>query len=124
MCLRGASATEKLLSEKSNADVRVFVVWERVRFIDFAAPSTATLARISDPRVSQYWDKDRLVSHLMGEHDDSGIVWDNISVFAPGTLWKDSLPQPTYSEAPVARVIDGAKNSIENMLAAARPAGK
>lgn len=97
----------------------MFVVWEPVLFMDFTAPSTASLARISDHRASQYWDKDRLVSRLLGEHDDSGIVWDNISVFAPGALWKESLPQPIYSEAPVIRVIGGARNTIESMLAMA-----
>ena len=39
--------------------MRVFVIWEPVLSSDLFAPSTSSLKRVSDPRVSQYWDKTR-----------------------------------------------------------------
>ena len=63
--------------------VRVFVVWEPVLPTDWTAPSTASLKRISDARAAQYWDKERLVSKSMGEHDKESIIWDYIAVPSP-----------------------------------------
>jgi hypothetical protein len=100
-----------------NKEVRVFVVWEPVLPTDFTAPSTAALARIPDGRVSQYWDRQRALSRLLGEQGRSTVVWDNIAVYAPGTLWQEAPPVPVYSEHPVRNVIDGARSAIQRLLA-------
>jgi hypothetical protein len=114
--LQGASATEQLLHEIDTKDVRVFVVWEPVLATDFTAPSTAALARIPDVRAAQYWDRKRTLSHLLGEHNRSTVMWDHIAVYAPGTIWQATLPKPVYSDNPVRDVIDGAKDSIQRLL--------
>ena len=122
--MQGASATGKLLREINSQDVRVFVIWEPVLPTDFVAPSTAALGRIPDPRAAQYWDRTRALSHLLGEHNRSSVVWDYIAVYAPGTLWQDAPPKPIYSDNPVRDVIGGAKESINRLLAAGTtPAG-
>jgi len=122
--LQGASATGRLLREINNQDVRVFVIWEPVLPTDFVAPSTASLARIPDARAAQYWDTRRALSHLLGEHNRSTVVWDYIAVYAPGTLWQDVPPKPFYSDHPVRDVISGAKESIQRLLAnSTTPAG-
>jgi len=115
--LQGASATGQLLREINSKDVRVFVIWEPVLATDLAAPSTAALARIPDVRAAQYWDRKRALSHLLGEHDRSTAVWDSIAVYAPGTLWQDTLPKPVYSNGPVLNVIPGAKDAIKGLIA-------
>ena len=97
--------------------MRVFVIWEPVLPTDFVAPSTAALARIPDVRAAQYWDSKRTLSRLLGEHSRSTVVWDHIAVYAPGTLWQDVPPKPTYSDNPVRDVISGAKDSIKRLLA-------
>ena len=108
----------------NSQDVRVFVIWEPVLPTDFAAPSTAALARIPDVRAAQYWDKKRALSHLLGERNRSTVVWDYIAVYAPGTLWQDAPPKPIYSDNPVRDVISGAKESIQRLLASSTtPAG-
>ena len=114
--MQGASATEQLLREINSKDVQVFVVWEPVRATDLGAPSTAALARLPDLRVAQYWDRKRALSHLLGEHNRSTVVWDHIAVYAQGTLWQDTLPKPVYSDNPVRDVISGAKDSIQRLL--------
>jgi len=115
--LQGASATGHLLHEIGSRDVRVFVVWEPVLATDLAAPSTAALARVPDSRVTQYWDRKRALSHLMGEHDRRSVVWDYIAVFEPGTIWQDAPPKPVYSDHPVREVISGAKDAIQRLTA-------
>jgi len=115
--LQGASATGKLLTEIGRKDVRVFVVWEPVLATDLAAPSTAALARVPDLRATQYWDRKRDLSRLMGERNRSTVVWDYVAVYAPGELWQDAPPKPVYSDHPVRDVIGGAKDAIQGLLA-------
>jgi len=114
--LRGASATETLLKDVSGANMRVFVVWEPVLATDLAAPSTATLRRVSSTRASQYWDKGRALSHVMGEHDRASVVWDYIAVYPPGAMWNEAPPKPTYSGHPVADVTSSAKQAINQLM--------
>jgi len=97
-------------------DVRVFVIWEPVLPTDFSAPATAALARIPDLRVAQYWDRQRLLSHLLGEHDRKSVVWDYIAVYAPGTMWEDAPPKPAYASHPVRNAIGDAKDEIQKLL--------
>ena len=115
--MQGASALGRLLREFNSKDVRVFVIWEPVLATDFTAPSTAALARIPDLRASQYWDRRRALSHLLGERNRSTVVWDYIAVYAPGPLWQDAPPKSVYADHPVRDVISGAKDAIQRLLA-------
>ena len=94
--------------------MRAFVVWEPVLPTDWGAPSTVALKRISDGRAAQFWDKGRLVSKAMGEHDDKSIVWDHIAVYAPGSRWNQ---QPAlFADGPVVKVLDPARAAITKAL--------
>ena len=73
-----------------------------------------TLKRISDPRASQYWDKEHLVSSSIG--DPEGVVWDYVAVYRKGKLWDKSPPEPVYSKAPVIHGIDGTRDAIQKVL--------
>lgn len=84
---------------------------------DWAAPSTAGLARVPDGRAQQYWDKDRLLSKAMGEKDKSSIVWDYVAVYAPGALWNDAPPKPFYEDGPVVRVVSGLTEALRSATA-------
>jgi hypothetical protein len=119
--LQGASALEQLLSQQKDPRIRVFIVWEPVLPTDFGAPSTMTLRRVSDLRVSQYWDKEHLVSRLLGERDRSSVVWDYVAVYQPGKLWDHTPPEPDSSGVPVVRAIDGTRDQIQQSLQAKRP---
>jgi hypothetical protein len=111
-CLQGASAVAGLLRADKHPNLRVFVIWEPVIATDFRAPSSAVLARISDPRVRQYWDRGRLLSQAMGEKDQSSIVWDMINVYPAAARWKERVPEPLFSDRPVVRVIERAANAL------------
>jgi hypothetical protein len=114
--LQGASALEKLLDEQHDPRIRVFVIWEPVLPTDLASPSTRTLARLSDLRASQYWDKEHLVSRLLGEQDQSSVVWDYVALYQPGKLWEQTPPAPAYSSAPVVRAIGETREAIQKLL--------
>ena len=116
MCLQGASALNKLLSEQRDSKIRVFVIWEPVLPTDLGAPSTMTLRRVSDLRGSQYWDKEHVVSRLLGEQDRSSVVWDYVAVYEPGKLWDQAPPQPASSGVPVIRAIGGTRDEIQRLL--------
>ena len=103
-----------MLKEFPGKPVRAFVVWEPVLATDWGAPSTASLNRISDGRVAQYWDKDRLVSKLLGEHDRKSIVWDHVAVYAPGGTWNPTAA--LFADGPVVKVLDPAREAITKAL--------
>ena len=105
-----------MLEEQRETSVRVFVIWEPVLPSDLLAPSTSSLKRISDPRVSQYWDKPRLVSHSMGETDHNSIVWDYVAVYEAGKLWDKVPPEPAYSGSPLVDVITETRTAINLQL--------
>jgi hypothetical protein len=114
--LQGASAVEGLLKQEEDTRIRVFVVWEPVLPTDLAAPSTATLERAFDRRVSQYWDKGHVISRLLGERDRRSVVWDYVAVYAPGAFWDVAPPQALYSNGPVVRSIGGAREALQQAL--------
>ena len=76
-----------------------------------------TLARISSGRAEQFWDKHRVVSHTMGEHDRGSVVWDYVAVFPAGATWTDRPPKPLYEGGPVVRVIEETRRAVTQSLA-------
>jgi hypothetical protein len=104
------------LEEFPGQPVRAFVVWEPVLATDWAQPSTATLGRIPDPRAVQFWDKERLISHSMGEHDRRSVVWDYIAVYPAGAVWRERPPEALYHGGPVIRVREPARAALAKAL--------
>ena len=85
----------------------MFVVWEPVLPTDWLRPSTATLGRMADGRVQQYWDRGRLLSKALGETNKKSIVWDQVMVYKRGAAWTETAPpQPVVSVGPVVDVVD------------------
>ena len=108
-----------MLDQHPDNKVRVFAVWEPILPIDWGAPTTSALHRLSDHRVTQFWDKQHLLAKVMAESLDPeskpdccsrhGILWDLIAVYPGGTLWVQSLPPATVFNGPVVRVVAGTK---------------
>lgn len=108
------------MKEFAGKPVQALVVWEPVLLTDWFSPSTMTLGRISDTRAAQFWDKGRLVSRSMGEHDHKSIVWDYIAVYPPGVTWEDHLPEAPYHAGPVVAVADAARRAVAEEIAGKR----
>lgn len=117
MCLQGASATGRVLREFTGKPVRALIVWEPVLPTDWAAPSTAALRRTAGTRAIQFWDKGRLISRVLGEHDERSIVWDHVAVYPAGAVW-DKLPPPAlYEGGPVVKVEGPFRDALVRALA-------
>jgi hypothetical protein len=94
-------------------------VWEPILPTDYSSPGTAVLARLSDPRVAQYWDKKRLFAKQLGrtiEADTAqpkpncctrkGIQWDEVAVYRQDANWAGQLPRAVYLNGPVVHSLD------------------
>ena len=105
-------------------------VWEPILPTDMSRPSAAVLSRLSDMRVQQYWDPERLVAVEMAKsiarNSESpkpeccirdGYLWDLAAVYRPGVEWTDTLPHATFIGGPVVDV----KESIRVALSRESP---
>jgi hypothetical protein len=113
--LRGASAMQKVLEQHPDATVRVFAVWEPVRFSDWLRPTTTALARLSDRRANQFWDHDHILANQIEKdalaskgrpncceaHD---ILFDLVALYPAAAKWSDHLPPPTIYDGPILKV--------------------
>jgi hypothetical protein len=115
--LQGASATNALLQSAPNAKVKVFAIWEPITFSDLTLPSDSVLRRITDSRVSEYYDSHHLVSKaLQSQLLTRGVtgqdhlvkneyVWDTVAVYPAGVRWENGAgAKPDFVGAPVMRV--------------------
>ena len=86
---------------------------------DYSKPGTAVLARLSDPRVEQYWDKDHLFAEQLRRKIEGdagqprpkcctrkGIPWDEVAVYAQDTHWDEQLPRAVFLNGPVVHSLD------------------
>lgn len=71
----------------------------------------SVLARISDPRVKQFWDKDHLIAKQLDQQLSTlqpsccrheGLLWDLAALYPKRVHWGDS--QPVFIDGAVARV--------------------
>lgn len=111
-CLKGATEIQKVLDKHKDAPVAVFTIWQPILPTDWARPRTHVLARLSDPRVRQYYDADHRVAAelgmMAGERQldpeccwDKGRPWDLLAAFPPGVEWRESLPAPVVFKGTV-----------------------
>lgn len=115
--MQGASALQSVLS-KFPGGLGVFVVWEPVLPRDVRPPSSATMARVPDPRVTQWWDPERRISaelQRVGVRPSGGVVWDVVLVFGASAAWGAMPPLPGWQGGDVVRV----QKSLAEHLASA-----
>lgn len=111
VCQAGSSKVNELLQRHLNSNVRVFAVWEPILPTDWARPNTHVLARLSDARVTQFWDKKHLIAQLVqkeanGRHPAcctwNGIWWDVIAAYPPAK-GESSLAEPGLLNGTIVR---------------------
>jgi hypothetical protein len=113
----------------------VFAVWEPILPTDFFSPSTGVLARLSDPRVTQYWDKNHLFADLLASRlktdeghpqpsccNRQGIQWDEVAVYRQDANWDSQLPRAVYLDGPVVHAL-GFVNAVDELLSGATVSG-
>jgi hypothetical protein len=121
-----------VLRQKSDPHIRVFTVWEPILATDYSSPGNGVLARLSDPRVAQYWDKNHLFAEQLArrlksdpEHprphccNSDGIDWDEVAVYRQDANWDDQLPRAAFLDGPVVHAL-GLANVVAELLSKAR----
>ncbi|MGH9868041.1 MAG: hypothetical protein ACREAA_07760 [Candidatus Polarisedimenticolia bacterium] len=129
--MRGASALDDLLAEFPEDRLRVQVIWEPVLATDIAPPMTQVLGLLDDPRVTQYWDPDQIISadivravnadparYGLKEKLPPGFVaWDVVAVFRSRVQWEGDLPPPAHYAGPVAYELEATRKALVDALA-------
>jgi len=109
--MRGASAIEDLLKQEKLANLTILVVWEPILASDWSRPTRPVLARISDPRVRQFWDKDHLIAKQLDQQlstsqpnccRHAGILFEEVALYAKGVQWGGT--QPAFIDGAVVKV--------------------
>jgi hypothetical protein len=122
VCLEGSSAVDRVLAGHPGDDIRVFAIWEPMLPTDWSRPNTHVLARLSDPRVIQVWDKDHLLAGLMekgatGLHPScctrKGVLWDVIAAYPPASKWTASAPAPDLLNGTIVRTAPELEAQLE-----------
>ena len=80
------------------------------------------LARLSDVRVAQYWDKNHLFAEQLGQKinadavqpqpnccNHKGTQWDEVAVYPQDAQWNGQLPRAVFLNGPVIRSLDFSK---------------
>jgi hypothetical protein len=79
-------------------------------------------SRISDSRVVQFWDKDRLVARELKQQfptsqtlccQSNGILWDVVALYPPRVEWGTSAP--VYFGGTVLDVADKVRQQLVTM---------
>jgi hypothetical protein len=117
-----------VLKQNPNPRIRVIAVWEPILPTDSSSPNTEVLARLSDPRVEQYWDKnhlfaERLASRLKTDEghpqpsccNRHGIQWDEVAVYDQNVHWDDQLPRAAFLDGPIVHAL-GFANVVAELL--------
>jgi hypothetical protein len=106
-----------------NVRVKVFAVWEPILPTDLSAPTSRTLARLSDRRVRQYWDADHLLAKRLAQDARSpqpvpdcctrkGVLRDLIAIYPGGGQWTDRIPVASVFTGPVVDEIDALTKAL------------
>ena len=111
MCLRGASAIEDILKRNPADRLRVLVVWEPILPTDWVSPGRLVQSRISDARVTQFWDRHHLVAKEFSQQlsassqphccRNDGILWDVAVLYLQPTQWNNASPD--FVDGPVVK---------------------
>ena len=120
------------MQENPNRTLRVLVVWEPILTTDWAPPSGGTLARVSDVRVQQFWDRDHVVASSLapiaqrlpsagrpGCCIQRGFYWDDAILFPAGSSWSASVPV-AFWDGPVVNALRALQNALDEQANSAQ----
>ncbi len=100
------------MAKRPSDKVRVYVIWQPMLPTDWVRPTTGALARLSDPRAAQFWDRDHALAKQMGRDArppqpepecclKKDILWDLAAIYPKGVTWSDRLPTAALFDGPV-----------------------
>ena len=73
---------------------------------------------VSDPRATNLWDKDRLISAALGPSvkGASPPVWDAYLLYGPDARWGSAPPRPISTGTPIYPTRDKLSKGIRKLL--------
>lgn len=122
VCLEGSSSVETILRRHPGKNIRVFAVWEPMLPTDWGRPSTHVLDRLSDPRVTQVWDRGHLIAGQIEKGADGrhpaccsrhGAWWDVIAAYPPAVQWTGTAPVPELLNGTIVRTAPQLQDQLE-----------
>lgn len=87
-----------MLEQVSSSDLCVYATWVPVLIPDVEVSVPSATRRLSDPRVSHFWDEDGKVIKAGADLLQLGDkpAWDVYFVFDRHARWGEQLPVPAY----------------------------
>jgi hypothetical protein len=123
VCLEGSSRVEAILRRYPAKNIRVFAVWEPMLPTDWGRPSTGELARLSDRRVIQVWDRGHLIAGQIEKAADGrhpaccsrhgAWWWDVIAAYPPAAHWAGTAPVPELLNGTIVRTAPQLEDQLE-----------
>ena len=99
-CLKNAGQIQnQFLAKNDSDDLRILIVWVKSLSTDGEEKLPLAINQISDPRVSHFWDEERvlnaqLIDAIMFEVNMN--VYDVFLLYDREELWEKRLPRPGY----------------------------
>lgn len=105
---------ERILRQRSDADLRVYVVWMPVMPLDERFGVADVLV---DARARHFWDGEQRISDVVGRSlETDGLAWDIYLLYGPDSEWEAELPEPVSSGAPVVARIDSLETDLARFV--------
>ncbi len=97
--MRGAGAVrDQVLKNLNSSKLKAYVVWTPVLFGDGRERAEESLRAMSDPRVTHFWDKDRILGKEFGKTltlpHGKKFAWDVYLLYDAKAQWRDKPPEP------------------------------
>ena len=108
MCLAGARAAhDQILTQNHAANLHVYAVW--IAFYPWDSKSDVDPGILGDPRVTQYWDPDKVAARWFADHvqeQPGGTAWDVYFLYGTDSHWDAAPSQLLASGSPVVADLD------------------
>lgn len=99
-CLENAGSLRRQLLDKNDSDdFRLMIVWVKSLSTDAEEKLPLAIDIIADPRVTHFWDSERVLNPQLIDAIAFGVnmsVYDVFLLYDKETTWEKRLPRPGY----------------------------
>ena len=100
MCRQGASVIQtSVLDTIGEPALRAYVAWVPILPGDTGPPDAETRLRVSDERVSHFWDAQKMLPDSLSRVlrlPEGWPAWDVYLAYPPGVCWEEEPPAPAF----------------------------
>jgi len=126
-CRLGASVEQQqILAQYPDADLAVDVIW--MPMLPSDARDKWDSQFLTDPRVTQLWDAERLVGRWVAQEeslqlgDTGAVVWDAFLLFGPEATWESAPAGLLAWGTPIVGRVPQLMDALEPLLTQETPA--